>query len=713
MARFGDKRQQPIVAVRMKPAEWWLVGGTYDLRDRLEDAGTSFDYDDWCHVYHGEELPDSIRKYCQRFAVEEGVATQTVEKLLAAIKANGDGIEIGEPVESEVEQEPVPLPARVYEGLPEWYDIPTWFDDLIYAIQRGDPAIALVGPTGNGKAQPLDSLVMTPSGPVRMGDIQLGDMVCTPNGTAPVVGVYPQGEVDIYRITFADGSSVESCGEHLWKVGNITHWPKPKVITTKEMLGHVHAPNGRRLLSISVPGPLDMEEQPVFIPPYLMGYMIANGYFGKSGIRLSIPDEETVLKIREMLHSGYDLVYAGGIDYRISTKMSGNVYIQTIRTLGLDGHRSWEKFIPNTYLYNSIENRLELLRGLMDGDGDVWRGLSHYSTSSEQLAQQVQWLIESFGGICTINEKYPVYTHNGEHRNGRKAYVLQVRHADCRPFFSLSRKQNAVRVYTKYFPKRIIDSIECIGKKEAQCIAVGSSEHLYLTDHCVVTHNTASARMALRYLQVPYDELDCTEVIEPYHIVGRNSFRIEGKKGEEVFVPGKLTNAFMNGWGFIGNEFDALNPRAALVFQSPFQDAGVDGDERYITIPETNERIYPRGACPIILTMNTFGTGATRMYVGRNAIDAATLDRVTFIYTGYEREAERLLKRGFGKKDVTKLMKWAEKIRSHIDANGLRVTLSPRTLLRMSQRMNDGQSLELAAEKEFFAKYVEQREYLA
>jgi len=80
----------------------------------------------------------------------------------------------------------------------------------------------LIGDPGVGKAQPLDALVLTPNGWIRMGDINIGDEVITPNGeTSKVLGVYPQGIKDIYKVNFEDGRCVESCGEHLWKVYGI------------------------------------------------------------------------------------------------------------------------------------------------------------------------------------------------------------------------------------------------------------------------------------------------------------------------------------------------------------------------------------------------------------------------------------------------------------------------------------------------------------
>ena len=73
--------------------------------------------------------------------------------------------------------------------------------------------------SGSGKAQPLDSLVLTPTGFIKMGEVRLGDEVIAPSGEITVVtGVFSQGERDVYRVVLSDGRSVESDLEHLWAV---------------------------------------------------------------------------------------------------------------------------------------------------------------------------------------------------------------------------------------------------------------------------------------------------------------------------------------------------------------------------------------------------------------------------------------------------------------------------------------------------------------
>ena len=68
-------------------------------------------------------------------------------------------------------------------------------------IEKKSNMTLIDGIWGSGKAQPLDSEVMTPDGIRRMGDLTVGDYVCTPDGkTAPIIGVFPQGEKNIVKL---------------------------------------------------------------------------------------------------------------------------------------------------------------------------------------------------------------------------------------------------------------------------------------------------------------------------------------------------------------------------------------------------------------------------------------------------------------------------------------------------------------------------------
>src|SRR5690606_20945978 len=100
----------------------------------------------------------------------------------------------------------------------------------------------VLGTTGSGKALPLDARVHTPTGWRRMGDLKVGDRVSTPDGrSGRIVGYYPQGEIEICRITFADGRTAEACPEHLWEIhsrhmnGRHAGMAQPSLLRTREV----------------------------------------------------------------------------------------------------------------------------------------------------------------------------------------------------------------------------------------------------------------------------------------------------------------------------------------------------------------------------------------------------------------------------------------------------------------------------------------------
>jgi MoxR-like ATPase len=215
---------------------------------------------------------------------------------------------------------------------------------------------------------------------------------------------------------------------------------------------------------------------------------------------------------------------------------------------------------------------------------------------------------------------------------------------------------------------------------------------------------TTAAEAVCEAMGHDYVVIDATEYLEPADLVGAMTY--DPALGE-VWRDGPVAKAFREGRAVIINEFDALNPRAALCLQSVCQDPGSSGRGRYVTLPGNpdEDRVFPSGDCPLIVTMNTFGTGATREYVGRNAMDAATADRFTIIATGYEHEAEILKLNGYSSQTARRLAEWAAVMRNRIEREALRVILSMRTLLRMAQAIERyGWTFDDAVEKEFLGR---------
>lgn len=104
--------------------------------------------------------------------------------------------------------------------------------------------ILIFGSTGAGKALKLNEAIHTPDGWRLNKDLKVGDKVSTPNGFANIIGIYPQGELELFKITFEDGRSMEISGDHLWEIHN-NDFPivaisenvnaKAKVVKTEEL----------------------------------------------------------------------------------------------------------------------------------------------------------------------------------------------------------------------------------------------------------------------------------------------------------------------------------------------------------------------------------------------------------------------------------------------------------------------------------------------
>lgn len=380
------------------------------------------------------------------------------------------------------------------------------------AIIYDNPITLLKGFAGSGKAQPLSSLVMTPTGYKEMGALQLGDWVCTPNGDkAQVLGIFPQGVKDIVKITFNDGSSTLCCIDHLWNVQHRSNKHQPTrrkgyrnnnhgVFETKSVAQLLEEglqdTQGHNKWFIPITSPLELQQPYIDgkIDPYLLGCLLGDGHLGKSSVVFSNIDRSVLEEVALMANqSGAKLNPTGyGCDYRIVTLPGqGNPIIDHIRSLGLNNTRSQTKFIPKVYLLQSVADRLALLQGLMDTDGGVEGSSACFNTTSAQLATDVEFLVHSLGG--TTNRRARPCKLRGR-LTGSTCYTIVVKlpeqFAGC--YFRLARKQSRLKVAKKN-PNRSIKTIEFVDKQECQCIYVDSDDHLYLTDSMVVTHNTLLA----------------------------------------------------------------------------------------------------------------------------------------------------------------------------------------------------------------------------
>lgn len=366
---------------------------------------------------------------------------------------------------------------------------------------------------GLGKGHLLTSNIVTPTGYRKMGNIKVGDEVIGRNGKpTKVAEIFPLGKVQCYKITFSDGSFTEVSDEHLWNVQTINYRAKYKdkwdTVVTKDIIDKLYNYRGDYQYSIPMVSPVEFEGKELPLHPYLLGLLLADGGLSRDEVTLSNPEIDVLEKVKSLLPESVELTGGdNGKDWRIARKaISGkNEVLDILRELGLIGTYSNSKFIPEIYKINSSENRLELLRGLIDGDGYVGESTQgkkgcclQYTTVSKRLCDDVEFLIQSFGGTTVVNDKIPTYTHDGESKTGQLAYTITIRMPEQIVPVSSEKQLSKFVAKTKYQPIRFIQAIEDIGFQEAQCIRVEAEDHLYVCENFIVTHNTWVAIFAIR-----------------------------------------------------------------------------------------------------------------------------------------------------------------------------------------------------------------------
>lgn len=378
---------------------------------------------------------------------------------------------------------------------------------------------------GLGKFLKNDTLIYTDLGVKKMGEIVVGDKVIGSNGKpCNVIGVYPQGKKETYKITFNDGYSIIAGDEHLWSVTSASYGKnsnknvikKYLILSTKQMYeggkikikgrGHninkdyevetyYKSPNGNNKWQIPIVKPIEFYNNVELpIDPYLLGLGLGDGSFKGKNIKFSLHKDDY-----DELFNNFNLKENKPAD----NKRNGYINVSnSLFDLGLEHTRSHTKFIPDIYKYSSIENRLAILQGLMDTDGHCMLSKNgefngtEYSTVSERLCDDVAQIVHTLGGICRKSSRVGAYTKNGLRVECRISYKLNIKLSNDMNPFRLNRKADAYNQPKKYSVGRYIKNIEKVGDEECTCISVDADDKLYVAEHCIVTHNTSSAIIA-------------------------------------------------------------------------------------------------------------------------------------------------------------------------------------------------------------------------
>ena len=359
-----------------------------------------------------------------------------------------------------------------------------------------------------GKALDIETEIPTPTGFVKMKDLKVGDRVFNENGEE----VFIECKTDVmelpsYKLTLRNGQEIVSCENHEWpvydKLARRRSRPRKSIlrgktypakkleyrITDTETLSKNVVIGTEFNYMLPVAGAVSYSKKELPIDPYIMGYWIGNG--AKSSSRISTQDRDVVSYFEKFYvakqESKYDWYISGGL--RQSLRKDFNLgYGPT-------------KYIPENYLMSSYEDRMGLLRGLMDSDGGVedCKGRVGFSQSNPKVFEQVVTLIGSLG------IKYsPTDTKQGKYRDKKTGEMILCKDSQrisfnptfnvfkCkRKFDQLQKCLDRERCYRKH-ELHTISKVESVGIKKVQCIQVSGNSHLYLcTKSFIPTHNSA------------------------------------------------------------------------------------------------------------------------------------------------------------------------------------------------------------------------------
>ena len=346
-----------------------------------------------------------------------------------------------------------------------WFAKDVWIRSIAdVLVVDGDTAYVL-----DYKGLPLDTPLPTPAGWTTMRDVRVGDTLFSESGEqCTVTGKSEVKNLRCFEILFDDTSRVTCDEEHLWKLAD------EQVLRVTAL---------RKGDKVRVAAPLALPDAPLPIDPYVLGLWVADGKHSSGEI--SKPDS---FVWEEIQRRGYEVDMSTGGDKACPART-----VKKLRRQLINAGLLKNKHIPQMFLRAGYQQRLDLLRGLMDGDGNAnpTRKQAVYTTTDKRISDEVVELLLSLG-------QRPLQSTTIQKGFGLEviAYPISFRPQGINPF-SLPRKRD--RINASWGPgesgTRKIISVTEIPSVPTQCIAVDSLDRTYLcTRKMVPTHNTGKVK---------------------------------------------------------------------------------------------------------------------------------------------------------------------------------------------------------------------------
>lgn len=355
--------------------------------------------------------------------------------------------------------------------------------------------LAVSMPSRTGKLLSDDTDILTKDGWKKHGELRVGDYVVGLKGEwVKVTYVHPKGVAN-RRVWFTDGTHIDCHENHEWVVYD-RHRQREVTVETKDFAKCMDVSGGKERCRYQLPlmHPIKGVHQDFELDPYTLGAWLGDG-------RNTNPDitnpkcDHTI--IEHIVENGYE------ISWSTTHKDTG---VDTIGFKGLRFHlqkygmchsrKTTPKHIPEEYIYADLEQRLELLAGLLDTDGCLVKKENRYqfSTTEPQLRDTFIQLIHTFGWRVCLTEQEPKLSSSGI--QGRKTvYTISFNPTMYIPC-QVERKQ----LHTFSKQKRIgVCKLEEIEPVSGNCITVDGG--IYRAGTCLKpTHNSTTFLMFLAWI---------------------------------------------------------------------------------------------------------------------------------------------------------------------------------------------------------------------
>jgi predicted phage terminase large subunit-like protein len=317
--------------------------------------------------------------------------------------------------------------------------------------------------------------IPTPSGFVEIQHLQVGDEVFGPDGNP--TRVVAKSEVwhdrELYSVTTSDGQEVLCDGGHLWGVNSDTCLAKARVENyTARYLAEWPLKN-RPIIPRHNPVNYPAKDLPV--DPWVLGAWLGDGT-SSSGRFTAHPDDQPYI-VEQLRLAGYEVSPATKDGFTFTAYG----LMPQLRDLGVLNN----KHVPEEYLTASVEQRLALLQGLMDTDGDVKKsGQCGFYNTNVALVDAVVELLHSLG----VKAQRKTY----EDKRGRWSAAQPLHRVMFRLEGAARMPRKAMYTRTPTDKRSRSITVEPTGATgSVQCITVDRPDGLFLAGRgYVVTHNS-------------------------------------------------------------------------------------------------------------------------------------------------------------------------------------------------------------------------------